>query len=401
MLRAGEKIRVLRVITRLNIGGPAIHVVNLTAGLPAERFETKLVCGTELPGEGSMLEVARARGVEPIQLPEIVNEFGLKRKDWQALRALRSLIRSFRPHIVHSHTAKAGFLARVVAHRERVPVIVHTFHGHVLHGYFDPVRTLLLRCMERHLARRSTRILAVSEQVRDDLVRFRVAPPEKIRVMPLGFDLAPFFESKALRGEFRRELGCGDEARLIGIVGRIYPIKNHRLFLEASARVAQTEPRARFVVAGDGALRREMEQLAADLGIRERTFFTGWRRDLPRIYADLDVLVVSSDSEGTPVAAIEAMAAGCPVVATRVGGLPELLCAGAAGLLVPPRDAAALSQAIAQVLHDGRQAAQLRATAAEHVRKKYDVARLLKEMEETYVELLGTATARGATRESR
>jgi glycosyltransferase involved in cell wall biosynthesis len=384
---AREKIRILRVVTRLNIGGPAIHVVNLTAGLDPNRFESQLVCGTELAGEGSMLDLARERGLEPIQIPDIVNEFGLKAKDARAVRRLYRLMQELRPHIVHTHMAKAGFLGRLAARLAGVPVVVHTYHGHVLRGYFDPLRTRALRMMERWLGKMSQRLVAVSEQVKRELVEYGVAPAEKITVIPLGFDLQPLRQACKHRGEFRRECGISAEARLVGIVGRIFPIKNHRLFLESAARVARTMPEARFVIVGDGALRSEMEQLAASLGIGERTIFMGWRRDLPRIYADLDVLVVSSNNEGTPVAAIEAMAAGCPVVATRVGGLVDLIRDGETGWLVEPRNTEALSEAVVRVLNNHELAKRVASAAAGSVEERFNVRRLIGDVERLYEEL--------------
>ena len=387
-MKSSSRIKILRVIARMNVGGPAIHVVNLTAGLDPTRFDSMLVTGTENPGEGSLLDLALARGIEPVVIPEIVGQATLKPRDLKALIALYRLMRRERPDIVHTHAAKPGVLGRLAARLAGVPVVVHTFHGHILRGYYGPLMTWLLRRMERMLARCSDRIIAVSEQVKQDLVRYGVAPPEKISVIPLGFDLQPFLDSGEHRGALHRELGLANGARLIGIVGRIFPIKNHRLFLEAAARVAAEERSARFVVVGDGALRPEMEAHARSLGIGDRVTFTGWRRDLPRIYPDLDVLVVSSKNEGTPVSAIEAMASGCPVVATRVGGLPDLIEDGETGHLVPSEDAPALVAAILRVLREPDAARRLAEAARADVRERFRAERLIGDMERLYSELL-------------
>lgn len=386
--KSAGKIKVVRVIARLNIGGPAIHVTALTAGLDPSRFESLLVTGTENPGEGSLMDAALARGIRPVVIAAIVGEASLKPRDVTALVALYRLIRKERPQIVHTHTAKAGFLGRVAARLAGVPMVVHTYHGHVLHGYYGPMKTRLLRRMERALARMTDRIIAVSEHVKADLVGYGVARPEKISVIPLGFDLEPFFNSAAYRGAFQRELGLGNGARLVGIVGRVFPIKNHRLFLDAAARVAGEEGHARFVVVGDGILRPEMEAHARRLGITDRVIFTGWRRDLPRIYPDLDVLVVSSKNEGTPVSAIEAMASGCPVVATRVGGLPDLIDDGKTGCLVPSEDAPALAAAILRVLRDPDAAGRIGRAAQAQVRERFRVERLIGDLEGLYTALL-------------
>jgi glycosyltransferase involved in cell wall biosynthesis len=376
------------VIARLNIGGPAIHVINLTTGLDPARFESVLVTGLENPGEGSLLDLAVERGIQPVVIPEIVAEATLKPRDLKALVALYRLLRRERPHIVHTHTAKAGFVGRLAAWLVGVPVVVHTYHGHVLHSYYSPRKTWLLRRMERVLGSLTDRIIAVSEQVKRDLVDYRVANPEKIGIIALGFELKPFLDGAVHRGSFRRELGVSNGAPLVGIVGRIFPIKNHRLFLDAAARIAAEEKAARFVVVGDGALRRQMEEHANGLGIADRVIFTGWRRDLPRIYADLDVLVVSSNNEGTPVSAIEAMASGCPVVATRVGGLPDLIDDGETGYLVPREDAHALGAAVMGLLRNHETARRIGETARARVAERFTTERLAADMERLYSDLL-------------
>ena len=397
-----SKIKVLRIITRLNIGGPAIHVVNLSTGLDKTRFNQVLVCGTENPEEGSMLGYAVSRGVEPIIFPEIVGKLTLNFRDLKALIKLYRLIRREDPDIIDTHTAKAGFLGRVAGRLAGVPVIVHTFHGHVLQGYYGPINSWLLRVMERALSYATDCIISVSEQIKSELVAYRVAPTEKITVLPLGFDLEPFLDCPKHRGEFRSELGLDSSIRLIGIVGRIFPIKNHRLFLDAAARVAAGEPAAHFVVVGDGVLRTEMEQFAGSLGIADRVVFTGWRHDLPRIYADLDVLVISSDNEGTPVSAIEAMASGCPVVGTRVGGMPDLISNGETGYLVPPRYADSLAAAVLGLLEDRENARRIAKAARSIARERFTLERLVKDMETLYNELLiqkGVITHKGRTRD--
>lgn len=382
------KLKVIRIIGRLNVGGPAIHVVNLTAGLNPERFEQLLVIGSESPGEGSMMDYALSKGVKPVVVPEIVTAFSLAPRDLMALLKLYLLIHRCRPHIVHTHTAKAGFLGRLAAWLAGVPLILHTYHGHVLHGYYRPVRSRLLRLMEQALARLTDRLVTVSEQVKDDLVSYGIAKAEKISVIPLGFDLNPFLTSHTQKGEFRQEMGLSDEIKLVGIVGRIFPIKNHRLFLDAAARIAICERAARFVIVGDGVLRSKLEQQTRELGIADRVLFTGWRRDMPRIYVDLDILVVSSDNEGTPVSVIEAMAAGCPVVATRVGGLSDLVADGQTGYLVPPRDPEELANAVLHLLRDSETVRRIAGNARNAVREGFSLARLIADEEQLYHRLL-------------
>jgi len=385
----------LRVIGRLNVGGPSIHVVNLSAGLDPNRFEQLLVIGRESPAEGSLLDYALSRGIGPHRISEIVTSFNLTPRDAKALARLWSLMRRYRPHIVHTHTAKAGLLGRLAARLAGVPIVVHTFHGHVLHGYYGPVRNWALRRMERSLASLSDRLVTVSEQVKRDLIGYGVARAKKITVIPLGLDLEPFLDARRRRGEFRREMGFTAGARLIGIVGRIFPIKNHALFIESAARIAAVERAARFVVVGDGTLRPALEDQARRLGIAERISFTGWRTDLPRIYADLDVLVVSSNNEGTPLSAIEAMATSCPVVATRVGGIPDIITDEVTGRLVLPGEAEGIAGAVLDLLADREKGSFIGSNAMIAARQRFDVKRLIKDVDGLYRELLDEKAIHG------
>jgi glycosyltransferase involved in cell wall biosynthesis len=289
---------------------------------------------------------------------------------------------------VHTHTGKAGVLGRIAACLAGVPIILHTFHGHVLHGYYGPVKTRLLRRLERALGRRTHCIVTVSETVKRDLVEYGVASADRIAVVPLGIDLEPFLTSVRHSGKFRAGLGISDASPLIGIVGRIVPIKDHRLFCDAARLIATRQPGARFVVVGDGVSRTEIERYADTLGLTPRVVFTGWRRDLPDVYSDLDVLVITSRNEGTPVAAIEAMASRCPVVATRVGGVPDLIEDGTAGLLVSYGDAAELSETVLRLLKDRRLIERLTATAQARVRAAFTCTRLVSDIASLYERLL-------------
>lgn len=344
-----EPIRVMRIITRMNIGGPAQHVTLLSADLNDADFHSTLVTGPIGPNEGNMSDFARAHGVEPVFIPQLRREIS-PLGDQRALIALMRLIRCERPHIVHTHTAKAGFLGRLAAWLCGVPVILHTFHGHVFKGYFSAPKTRLFIALERLTAHLSDVILTVSERLRQELIDLRIAPPSRIRVVSLGLELSPFLQIDALRGRFRSELGLSTDSPLVGIIGRLVPIKNHDLFLEAARHVRECLPNAHFVVIGDGERLSDLHALAEQLGLAKAVSFTGWRSDLPTIYADLDTLVISSRNEGTPVSAIEAMAAGVPIVATQVGGVPDLLQDGALGALVPSDDVGAMAEAIIETL---------------------------------------------------
>jgi glycosyltransferase involved in cell wall biosynthesis len=343
-------IRILRIIARLNVGGPAIHVTLLTEKLTAPEFESYLVSGTIDPGEGDMAYFAEAHGVKPIFIPELGRGLHPVR-DVLTLWKVYKLIRELKPDVVHTHTSKAGFIGRVAAWLARTPVIVHTFHGHVFHGYFSPLKTRLFLVLERLTASMSDTIITLTEGLRRELAEvFHITRKGRIMVLPLGLDLEVFARTPRKTGSFRAAWDIHAGVPLIGIVGRLAPVKNHILFLEAAARVKQQLPAARFAIIGDGETRVEVEAKVDALGLRESVIFTGWERDLAPIYSDLDVLVISSTSEGTPVSVIEALAAGCPVVSTAVGGVPDLLDQGNLGKLVPSGDAEALANAVTDTL---------------------------------------------------
>lgn len=377
-------IRVLNLIARLNVGGPAIHVTLLTEKLTAPDYESTLVCGTLGAGEGDMRYYAEAHGVQPILLPELGRSLHPVR-DLVTIWKVYRLIRRLKPDVVHTHTAKAGFVGRVAAWLAGVPVIVHTFHGHVFRGYFSPTMTRVFLLLERLTARMSSTVITLSESLRRELAdEYHVTSADHITVLPLGLDLAPFAAAQRHEGAFRREFSIRADAPLIGIVGRIVPVKNHALFLDAAARVKAELPAARFVIVGDGDLHAEIEAQVEALGLHDAVIFTGWRRDLAPIYADLDVNVISSVNEGTPVSVIEALATACPVVSTAVGGVPDLLDQGALGTLVPSGDVNALANALIAVLRDPPDMQSARALMLD----RYNLDRLIGQFDALYRRLL-------------
>jgi glycosyltransferase involved in cell wall biosynthesis len=381
------RIRVMRVIARLNIGGPAIHTILLTAGLDPVRFESTLVTGVEAAYEGNMLDLAAQKGVQPLVIPQLGREIN-PLKDWVTLIKLYRLFRERHPHIVHTHTAKAGTVGRLAARLAGVSIVVHTFHGHVFHDYFGPLQTRVFIGIERFLAALSDRIVTVSEGQRRELAAYGVASLDKIVAVPLGFELDGLLNCESLQGQLRQELGISEEVALVGIVARLTAIKNHQLFLDAAKLIVEAGQEAMFLVVGDGELRAELEAYAAELGLAERVIFTGWRRDLPRIYADLDVVALSSLNEGTPVSLIEAMAAARPVVATRVGGVPDVVFDKKSGYLVQSEDAGGLAGGILDLLQAPNRAREMGLAGRAAVHPKYASETLMANVEKLYLELL-------------
>jgi glycosyltransferase involved in cell wall biosynthesis len=379
-----EPIRIVRIIARLNVGGPAIHVALLTEKLSALGYVSTLVCGTINADEGDMIYYAESHGVQPLILPELGRTLNPLR-DVITIWKLYRLLRRLKPDVVHTHTAKAGFVGRIAAWLAGVPVIVHTFHGHVFQGYFSPRTTQIFITLERLTARISDTVITLTEGLRRELAdEYRITPSAHITVLPLGLDLAPFAAVQRKNGAFRRAHNIPANAPLIGIVGRLVPVKNHALFLQAAAQIYRQIPVARFVIVGDGELRAEIEAQAQALGLTDALTFTGWVRDLVPIYADLDALVISSLNEGTPVSVIEALTVGCPVVTTAVGGLPDLLDQGALGTLVPSGDANALAAGVIKVLRqppDGTPASTL-------MLDRYGIDRLVQDLNSLYRGLL-------------
>ncbi len=390
-----DRIRVLRIIARLNVGGPALHTVLLTERLDPARYASRLAVGVPDAAEGDYLALRGLALEQLVRIPSLRRDLDA-RNDARALASLLRLMRAERPHVVHTHTAKAGTLGRLAAILARVPVRVHTFHGHVFEGgYFSPAKTRAFLAVERVLARRTQRILTVSENVRAELLALGIGRPEQVTVVPLGLDLDPLARAAEHRGALRRELGIDDATPLVGIVARLVPVKAHEVFLAAAARVAAAAPDCRFVVIGDGERRAELQAIAARDGLAERCRFLGWRADLDRVHADLDVCVLTSRNEGSPVALIEAMAAGVAVVSTAVGGVPDLIEDGTHGLLAPVDDAAAIAAATLALLRDPHRRRTLGAAGRERALARHGAARLVADVDRLYGVELEAAARRG------
>jgi len=407
--------KVVRVIARLNVGGPAKHVVWLTSGLREAGFDTQLVTGKVPEGEEDMGYFASEMGVFPQYFPEMSREISLK--DAVMVWKLFRLFLRERPDIVHTHTAKAGTVGRaagllyrwltpgILIGKPRQCKFVHTYHGHVFHSYYGRGRTRLFLAIERLLAKLVTdRLIVVSMQQRSEIgEKFRVGRPDQLKVVPLGLDLGLFAEHSTRRAKFRHEFCIPDDALLVGIVGRLTEIKNHQMFLNVVARLKAIDPACRrqgavrFIIVGDGTLRESLELQTETLGLEKDVIFVGNRKDPEYFYPALDVVALTSRNEGTPLTLIEAMANARPVVATSVGGVVDLLgdviedgpyqvCRR--GIAVPPDDVEAFVAALSRIIRDRSLRQELGDRGLEFVEVNYSKERLFEDIKGLYAELI-------------
>jgi glycosyltransferase involved in cell wall biosynthesis len=406
-------MKILRIIARLNVGGPARHVVWLTEGLKADGYDTLLVAGVVPPGEEDMSYLAAAAGVRPFILSEMSREISLK--DFLTIWKLFRLMRREQPDIVHTHTAKAGTVGRVAGwmYRWLTPAtlvgkprrcrFVHTYHGHVFHSYYGQGKTRLFLTVEKLLALTTDRIIVISEQQRFEINEvFGVGRRGQFAVIPLGIDPGVYASWSDRRPDLRRELNPADREILIGIVGRVTEIKNHELLLQAAALLKKNlSSPVRFVIIGDGNLRRKLEEQVSALGLTEIVTFLGTRTDPEIFYPALDIVALTSLNEGTPLTLIEAMANARPVIATAVGGVVDLLGQPTAssddpdgyrlcerGVLVARGDAPGLARGLERLIDDPRLRDELGRAGLEFVTRHYDKERLLTDIAALYQELV-------------
>ena len=389
--------KVLRIINRFNLGGPTYNVSYLTRYMAPE-FETLLVGGMKDESEDTSEFIAANMDLNPVIIPEMRRAIS-PAMDRAAYKKLRQIIREFQPDIVHTHASKAGTLGRLAARKEKVPVILHTFHGHVFHSYFGKAKTLFYKTIERRLARSSTRIIAISEKQKHELaVEHRICPADKIEVIPLGFDLSRFRENmEAKRKEFRTAWNVADDEVAIGIIGRLVPIKNHRLFLQAiKTLLAQSDRKVRAFIIGDGETREEIEAAAQELQIPYSTkqgevaplTFTSWIRNVDVAYAGVDIVALTSLNEGTPVSLIEAQAANRAVVSTNVGGIENVVVPGTTAFLNDKHDAEGFAANLLKLVSNPELRHSMGQAGWEQVGRKYHYERLVNDTRNLYNQLL-------------
>jgi glycosyltransferase involved in cell wall biosynthesis len=391
--------RILRVLNRLIIGGPALNATYLTAHLAPE-YETLLVIGGKDDHEQDADHLTSALGIEPVVIPEMKRAIHPV-ADRVAYRKMKALIREFRPDIVHTHAAKSGAIGRLAAIACNVPVVVHTFHGHVFHSYFNKWKTNAFIQIERYLARRSSGIIAISDLQKDELAnRYRICPEDKINVIPLGLDLDKFSQNQEeKRKSFRERYQLADEEIAVGIIGRIVPVKNHSLFVKVAARVlAGTEKKVRFLVIGDGEARSQMEAELRAAGVdysyypdtpaRATVVCTSWQTQMDEVLAGLDMVMLTSHNEGTPVSLIEAQAAGRPVVSTRVGGVADVVLADRSGMITEPGNVEEMTAALLRLIGQPELRTDFGRTGNAYVMERYSYRRLVRDMNAYYERLL-------------
>ena len=386
-----RKIKVLRIINRFNIGGPTYNATFLTRFM-SDDFETLLVGGLPEEGESDSLHVLEEYGVQPLLIDEMkrLPNFSSDRK---AYKRLKQIIEEFQPDIVHTHASKAGALGRKAAHALNVPVIVHTFHGHVFHSYFGKLKTAIFKAIERNLAKKSTGIIAISELQRQELsVVHHICSPEKIKVINLGFDLHKFHEKlDEKRALTRQTYQLQEDEIAIAIVGRLAPIKNHMLFLESMRLVAeQTSKKCVAFIVGDGTEREAIENKVKELHFPAhfRIEMTSWIKDIGTFNAGMDIICLSSNNEGTPVSLIEAQAANIPVVTTDVGGVKDILLEGETGFVVPKNNAKLYAEKVLVLVEDEKKRKKMSQNGWTFVEQKFHYTTLVKNMETYYHELL-------------
>jgi glycosyltransferase involved in cell wall biosynthesis len=375
--------RILRIITRLNVGGPATHVILADRGLRERGWETLLVHGivepdeAEVPLEGVDLPMRRlstlARPIRPLA-------------DARALASIARAIRSYRPHVIHTHLSKAGLLGRSAAILTSSKAVrVHTFHGTVFGGYFGGSTSGMIQRAERFLGHRTDRILALSERQRQELLDYRIAPSERIRIVPLGLDLDRF--AGIDRQASRAALGIPDDAVAVVAIGRLVPIKRIDRLLRAVAAAAERAPAIRLYLVGDGGERASLEALSASLGLGARVTVAGWSTDTPGWYAAADIVALTSDREGTPLALIEAASAGRATVASDVGGVADIVVDGETGIVVPPDNETALADALVRLAGDADLRERLGRAAPGHARG-FAAKRLIDDLDNLYRQAL-------------
>lgn len=386
-----RKIKVVRIINRFNIGGPTFNATFLTKFL-GDEFETTLIGGVPDEGEKDSHHILHQYGLEPIVIPEIQRSLNPS-KDYKAYKKIRELLKEIQPDIVHTHASKAGFIGRAAAISLKIPVVLHTFHGHVFHSYFGNAKTQLFKQIERYLAKRSTGIIAISNLQKEELSEIhKIAPAKKFKVIPLGFDLEKFSENKVInRAIIRTEYNLQPDEVAIAIVGRLAPVKDHDYFLKViEDLLGQTKQKLRVFIVGDGSEKAHIEEGVAKIHQKypDTIVMTSWILDIAAFNQGMDIMCLTSKNEGTPVSIIEAQASGIAVISTDVGGVRDILEDGKAGFVIKRGNIETYTEKLRLLVEDSSLRKKFSIFGQENVRYKFSYHRLVDDTRNYYKSLL-------------
>jgi glycosyltransferase involved in cell wall biosynthesis len=400
-------VKILRILNRFNLGGPTYNAGYLTKYL-GDDFETILIGGRNGDYEESSSFILDQLKVDYQVIPEIQREIN-PLKDYVAYKKIRDIIKREKPDIVHTHAAKAGMLGRLAAVKEGVPIVVHTFHGHVFHSYFNKYKTKFFINLEKYLAKKSDKIIAISPRQKYEIKNFLGVDDKKITTIPIGIDVDKFIDNFGRRRDvFRRQYGLEREDIAIGIVGRLVPVKNHKMFIKAFSllkRYLQNSIPVKAFIVGDGELKNELISLSKELGLRvwhkgqklitdADVYFTSWIKDVENVYSGLDIVALSSLNEGTPITLIEAQASNRPVVSTNVGGVADTIIEGKTGLLSQSKDVYGFYYNMLQLVIDEKKRIIMGNAGYNFVKSKYDFNILVNNVRSLYESLLAEKSIR-------
>ena len=380
-------IKIARIISRLNIGGPAQHAIMLSEYLQDSEWQTKLISGVEDPMEGNMLSLAKERNVQVIRITSMARKIKVF-SDFISFFRLVQILRKYKPQILHTHTAKAGALGRAAGIVSGIPIKIHTFHGHTLNGYFSNWISKIFIFIEKQLAKRSDCIVTLTEKLKDELTSMGIVGKKGVRVISLGLDLDRFSLFNTHDRSFRKELNLHEQDLLIGIVGRLVPIKRHEDLLRALAQLREKGLKVHLAIVGGGELKDFLRNLVQELRLENLVHFCGFRKDLEQIYSELNCLVLCSANEGTPVCLIEAMASGIPVIATDVGGVRDLLLDCPSCKITPSKDPPQLAQAMEEILQKYDFYKEKAQSYRSVISERYSIKNLVGSLKTLYEELL-------------
>ena len=385
-----KKIKILRIINRFNIGGPVYNAVLLSAFMP-EEYETLLIGGMPEENEANSLYIAEKYGISPVLISEMQREPNLM-NDNSALKKIKEIIRTFQPDIVHTHASKAGALGRKAAFDCGVPIVIHTFHGHIFHSYFSWWKTKLYQLIERRLSKKATGIIAISAIQKNELsLKYKICHPSKIKIIPLGFDLSPFNENlKEKREHTRNSYALEGSDIAIAIIGRLVAIKNHQMFLDIIEKVNQkTRKKVVYFIVGDGEESDNIQESIKPLKEKGMDIrMTSWIKDIATFNAGMDIICLTSKNEGTPVSLIEAQAAGIPIIATNVGGIKDIILEDKTGYIVDKDDIDGFAQKLWELIENENKRQLMSQNGWSFVQEKFQYPNLIKNMDEYYKSLL-------------